>query len=101
MKPTTNPIQHIAAEVTRLIPGSSVETTRPRLETGVWWLDAKVEGQWVTVQWSGDTDSFGITARDDVSYGIGADEFEKDPAKALARVLYLLRSKEKTKDPCP
>ena len=90
----------MAAEVARIFPDSTVEITKPRNDDGHWWLDAKINGQWVTVQWI-QSKGFGLTAREDVAYGTGADEFIVREFSAMERLLHLLRTGEKTVEPAP
>lgn len=56
-----NEIEVLREEILKRFPFSSAVVDRPKTTTGSWWLDVKLAGKWVVVEWRPGRDGFGVS----------------------------------------
>jgi DNA-binding XRE family transcriptional regulator len=95
-----NAIEQIERILSETLPGARFSLDKPKQPTGPWWLDAVLGEHSVTVEWR-PRRGFGISSGSSESsgYGEGPDEVVEDAALALARIILLLKTGEKTESP--
>lgn len=93
-----NAIEQIERILSETLPGAHLSLDRPKQPTGPWWLDAVLGEHSVTVEWR-PKKGFGISSGPSESYGEGPDEVLEDAALAVARIILLLKTGEKTESP--
>ena len=95
-----NAIERIRDALRDTVPGVAASLRRPRLTTGMWWLDTSLDGHDVTIQWS-PSKGFGISATkpEEHGFGEGPEEVYMEEPALLARALILLLKKEYTVPP--
>lgn len=91
----TNPIERLQRALRARLPGAELELDPAETSTGGWFLDARLEGHHVVVEWRSGQ-GFGITSNPELDYGQGADETIADEAAALARMVELLEARRRT-----
>ena len=79
-------------------PKAVFELDEPTRVNGAAFLDARLNGHSVTVEWR-KKKGFGISSRSDVGYGEGVDEIYTSEEDAFKRVVSLLLSRTKTLPP--
>ncbi len=85
-----NSIEALKRDIERALAGVETKLTKPRKETGHWWLDARYNGHAVAVEWS-PRRGFGVsTIGPDEAYGEGPDEVFSEKDTASKRVIDLL-----------
>lgn len=92
-----NALERVREHVRSALPRAHVDLDQPDNPLGTWWLDAVHRGRRVTVEWR-PRRGFGVSARE-AEYGEGSDETYEDEELTAARVVDLLKSGEKTKEP--
>ena len=92
-------IESLHDDVLRAVPSAALRLREPRDPQGVWWLDARVDGHHVVVQWS-PRRGFGVSASAfEDGYGEGSEETYDDVSAASARVIGLLERRSFTSPP--
>lgn len=87
-----NAIQALAADLSARLPAAAVKIDDPGTETGVWFLDATLAGQCVTVEWADGEEHFGVSVGTPAGgYGDGPDALIRfdDAAEYVAGLLKL------------
>ncbi len=92
-----NPIQNLQKNLRKRLPGVVAQLDPAETNSGAWWLDLKLGGHSVTVEWKPKS-GFGISTGQD-SYGEGSDEVFSDLKKAEQRIAELLEEKRETRPP--
>jgi DNA-binding Xre family transcriptional regulator len=90
-----NPVQKLEKVIRKSFPAASCALDAPEKLAGSWFLDIRLADYWLNVEWQ-QKRGFGLTARNDVVYGEGADEAYPDFGPAVRRVLGLLEHKAAT-----
>lgn len=87
-----NLIEQLLDDLKTTLPEIETNIDRPRDKvTGRWWLDAKLEGRHVVVEWSPPSGHMGVSlVTDDTGYGEKADWVSTSYYRTFARVLHLL-----------
>lgn len=93
-----NPIQKVSHLLADRFPEAILELDAADTETGIWYLDVRLEGHAVVVQWN-PRSGIGVSTPEAADYGSGPDEVFIDPEAAFARVKTLLISQTKTRSP--
>ena len=91
----TNPIERIERALRARFPTSELELDPAATAKGGWFLDARLAGHHVVVEWRPDS-GFGVTSDPELAYGEGADEVFAGEGAALSRVIELLESRLRT-----
>jgi DNA-binding XRE family transcriptional regulator len=94
----TSPIESLAKQLVSLCPEAAVSIDKPKRKSGVWFLDASLNGHRVSVQWQS-KHGFGVSSSSSGGYGEGADEVYREVDAVLHRVLSLLLSRGETSPP--
>ena len=96
-KRTPNAIERLTDELRERLPGVDLELDPAETSTGGWFLDARLDGHHVAIEWR-PRGGFGITSSAMLGYGEGADETvsETDEHAAFARVVELLTTRART-----
>ena len=89
-----NPLQVFLASLRNAIPNVEAKVDEPLDPDGLWFLDLSLEGPEVTVEWS-PRRGFGVSASE-AEYGELPDEVYLKEPETSARVVQLLRSRERT-----
>ena len=92
------PVAMLQARLRARFPEAVVDADDPQDSNGPWFLDAKLRGHSLTVQWSS-RHGFGISAGRSATYGEGADEVYADLDSAYQRVVDLFLARESTNVP--
>ncbi len=95
----TNPIERIEHALRARFPAAELELDAAETRTGGWFLDARLAGHHVVVEWRLDR-GFGITSDSELAYGEGADELFTDEGAALSRAIELLETRGRTSHTC-
>jgi len=86
---TTTAIEALAEGITRKYPDATVSIERPADPEKPWFLDARVGDKSMTVEWR-PKEGFGISWRQDPSYGEGPDQVVVSYEDAVARTLEIV-----------
>ena len=86
-----NPIERIEQALRSQFPNAELDLDPAATATGSWFLDARLAGYQVVVEWRPDR-GFGVSSPE-LSYGESADEYFTDEAAAIPRVVYLLETR--------
>lgn len=95
----TNPIERMERSVRARFPAAELELDPAATRTGGWFLDVRLAGHHVLVEWRLDR-GFGITSDPELAYGEGADEVFTDEGAAFSRVIELLETRGRTSPAC-
>lgn len=98
MSKNETPIQTLGKRLAKDCPGASVTVDKPRMASGIWFLDIVRDGHSVHVQWQA-KQGYGVSSSPDACYGEGADEVYEDSEAVRHRVLSLLLSRGETSPP--
>jgi len=93
-----NPVLTLKRKLRRRFPDASVTVDAPSRADGVWFLDVRLQGHGVAVQWSRRL-GFGVSAGRAATYGEGPDEAHADAAGVYDRAVALLLSGGSTSAP--
>lgn len=90
-----NDLEQLTARLAERFPEASLTIDRPAGEAGAWWLDARVQGHLVVVQWQADR-GFGVSTPTRDDYGSKPHELYGCTEAAYKRVVELLLSQTRT-----
>src|SRR5438876_1980200 len=91
-------IQVLEKQLQKRFPRAEISLDSPSKPRGTWYLDIKLNGHFVVVQWRADT-AFGVSCSAESNFGEGADEVYQDLEAVYGRVLSLLLSRSYTSPP--
>lgn len=93
-----NPLEILRDRLAERFPKASLEIDRPATATGSWWLDIRLQGYLLVVEWRSGK-GFGLSTPTNDDFGQGPDEVYQDVDTAYARAKALLLSQTPTKPP--
>ena len=87
-----NPIQQLRNDVQEILPDAHGDLDVPKDPAGRWFLDLKLAGRHVVVEWQATEKYFGVSRLDggDHGYGEKADQVTQHYSKAVALALHYL-----------
>lgn len=86
-----NPVLTLKERLHRRFPDAAVVVDVPSRADGMWFLDVKLKGHSLVLQWSRQR-GFGLSAGRAAAFGEGPDEIYKSAARACERAVALLLS---------
>jgi DNA-binding XRE family transcriptional regulator len=87
---------YLAEQIRKQVPQVDIELHPPSGKGKVWWIDAKLRGSCVVIEWSKE-EGFGLSTPTEDDYGSAANEVYADADEALARTIQLLKHREKAR----
>ncbi|HEX2079540.1 MAG TPA: XRE family transcriptional regulator [Longimicrobium sp.] len=90
-----NDLEQLKERLEARFPDASLTMDRPESETGTWWLDARVQGHLVVIQWRPDR-GYGISTPTRDDYGSKPHELYDCADAAYKRAVDLLLSQTRT-----
>lgn len=90
-----NDLEQLKERLETRFPGASLTMDQPESETGTWWLDARVQGHLVVIQWRPDR-GYGISTPTRDDYGSKPHELYDCADAAYRRAVDLLLSQTRT-----
>lgn len=94
----TNPIERMERALRARFPASEIEIDPAATARGGWFLDVRLAGHHVVIEWRPDS-GFGVTSNPDLAFGDGADEHFTDEGAARSRVIELLETRGRSLAP--
>lgn len=94
----TNDVERLRAQIQERFPDGSYTLLKPRTQTGSWWLDARLNGYVLTIEWR-PSRGFGLSTPTEGDAFLGPDEVYQDADAAYERAKALLLSQTRTKPP--
>ena len=90
-----NDLEQLRERLASRFPNASLAIDAPELDTGTWFLDARLQGHLVVVQWRADR-GFGITTPTRDDFGTKPHELYETAEATYDRVVELLLSQTRT-----
>jgi DNA-binding transcriptional regulator YiaG len=93
-----NDVERLRERLAARFPGAALAIDKAETETGSWFLDARLNGYDLVIDWRPGR-GFGLSTPADAVYGQGPDEVHEDADAAYERAKALLLSQTPTRPP--